>query len=52
MVRVNIEIKTISNDQNKIREILKSKNAEFKGIDHKIDTRLYSLIFKTGSYLT
>jgi predicted adenylyl cyclase CyaB len=35
---INIEIKARSNNQNKIREIIKSKNAEFKGIDHQIDT--------------
>lgn len=35
---VNIEIKAKSNNQEKIREILKSQNADFKGIDHQIDT--------------
>ncbi len=38
MAHVNIEIKAKSNNQDKIREILKSKNADFKGIDHQIDT--------------
>jgi adenylate cyclase, class 2 len=38
MAYVNIEIKAKSNNQDKIREILKSRNAEFKGIDHQIDT--------------
>ena len=35
---LNIEIKAICKDQNKIREILISNNADFKGIDHQIDT--------------
>ncbi len=35
---VNIEIKAKSNNQDKIREILKSRNADFKGTDHQIDT--------------
>ena len=38
MAHVNIEIKAKSNNQDAIREILKSKNADFKGIDHQIDT--------------
>lgn len=38
MVHVNIEIKAKSNRQDAIREILKSKNASLKGIDHQIDT--------------
>lgn len=38
MAHVNIEIKAKSNNQDKIREILKSKNADFKGIDRQIDT--------------
>ena len=38
MERVNIEIKARSNDQSAIREMLRSKNAEFKGVDHQIDT--------------
>jgi len=38
MVYINIEIKAKSNKQDKIREILKSKNANFKGVDHQIDT--------------
>ncbi len=40
---LNIEIKAKSNNQDKIREILKSKNADFKGTDHQIDT-----YFKVG----
>jgi len=38
MKHVNIEIKARSNNLDKIREILKSKNADFKGIDHQVDT--------------
>lgn len=38
MAHINIEIKAKSNNQDEIREILKSKNADFKGIDHQIDT--------------
>lgn len=39
MAHINIEIKAKStNNQDKIREILKSNNADFKGIDHQIDT--------------
>ncbi|MDX9970328.1 MAG: class IV adenylate cyclase [Candidatus Gracilibacteria bacterium] len=38
MAHVNIEIKAKSNNQDEIREVLKTKNADFKGIDHQIDT--------------
>ena len=38
MEHINIEIKAKSNNQDNIREILKSKNADFKGMDHQIDT--------------
>jgi len=38
MAILNIEIKAKSTNQDKIREILKSKNANFKGTDHQIDT--------------
>ena len=38
MTHVNIEIKAKSNNQNAIREILKSKKADFKGADRQIDT--------------
>ncbi len=38
MEHLNIEIKARCQDQNKIRDILMSKNADFKGIDHQIDT--------------
>lgn len=38
MTHINIEIKAKSSDQERIREILKSKNADFKGIDHQNDT--------------
>lgn len=37
-MHLNIEIKTKCNNQNIIREILKSKQADFKGVDHQIDT--------------
>lgn len=35
---INIEIKAHCNDLNKVREILKSQNAESKGTDHQTDT--------------
>jgi len=35
---LNVEIKAKSGDQSKIRELLKSKNAVSKGVDHQIDT--------------
>jgi len=38
MEHINIEIKAKSMNQDYVREILKSKNADFKGIDHQIDT--------------
>jgi len=38
MFHLNIEIKAKSNNQDMIRDILKLKNADFKGIDHQIDT--------------
>ena len=38
MAHLNIEIKARSNNHDAIREILKLKNADFKGIDHQIDT--------------
>jgi len=38
MSYVNIEIKAKSNNQDAIREILKLKNADFKGVDYQIDT--------------
>jgi predicted adenylyl cyclase CyaB len=38
MAHINIEIKAKSDNQDAIREILKSKNADFKGVDHQIDT--------------
>ncbi len=38
MGHVNIEIKARCNNHEKIREILHSNNADFKGIDHQIDT--------------
>ena len=38
MVHVNIEFKAKSPNPNLIREILKNKDAKFKGKDHQIDT--------------
>lgn len=38
MSHLNVEIKARCNNHGKIREILKSKKADFKGIDHQIDT--------------
>ena len=35
---LNVEIKARCNNQEKIREILKAKNADFNGEDHQIDT--------------
>lgn len=38
MSHINIEIKARCDNHDKIREILKSQKADFKGIDHQIDT--------------
>ena len=38
MAHLNIEIKAKSVDNDKIRGLLRSNNADFKGIDHQIDT--------------
>ena len=38
MAHLNIEIKARCNEHEKIRNILKSKDADFKGTDHQIDT--------------
>ncbi len=38
MSQLNIEIKAICNDTENIRKILHDKGADFKGIDHQIDT--------------
>jgi predicted adenylyl cyclase CyaB len=38
MAHINVEIKAKCSDQEKVREILKSHNADFKGVDHQIDT--------------
>jgi adenylate cyclase, class 2 len=38
MKHTNIEIKARCNNQESIRNILKTGNAEFKGTDHQIDT--------------
>ncbi|MDP3888977.1 MAG: class IV adenylate cyclase [bacterium] len=35
---INIEIKAQSTEQNRIRDILREKHADFKGVDHQIDT--------------
>jgi len=37
-MHINIEIKAFCRNQNEIREILESKNADFKGTDHQVDT--------------
>ena len=38
MEHINIEIKAKCLNQIRIREIIKSHKADFKGIDHQIDT--------------
>jgi adenylate cyclase, class 2 len=38
MGHLNVEIKAKCSDHNKVREILKSKSADSKGVDHQIDT--------------
>ena len=38
MSHINIEIKARCHDQESIRQILRSENAEFKGTDHQTDT--------------
>lgn len=38
MSHLNVEIKAKCSDHNIVREILKSKSADFKGTDHQIDT--------------
>lgn len=35
---LNVEIKARCSDHNKVREILKSRSAEFKGVSHQFDT--------------
>ncbi|MBI4983212.1 class IV adenylate cyclase [Candidatus Woesearchaeota archaeon] len=37
-MHINIEIKAKSSNQDAIRELLKSRNANYIGIDHQIDT--------------
>ncbi len=44
MGHVVIEIKARSHDNDRIRNLLKSRNADFRGIDHQIDT-----YFKTNN---
>lgn len=38
MTQLNIEIKAKSNNQNFVREVLKSLNAKFIGVDNQLDT--------------
>lgn len=38
MGHINVEIKAKSTNQDSIRKILKDRNAEYKGVDHQIDT--------------
>jgi adenylate cyclase, class 2 len=38
MKHINIEIKARCQDQTRIREILHIENADFRGIDHQVDT--------------
>jgi adenylate cyclase class 2 len=38
MPHINIEIKARCNNHEKIRTLLQSRNVDFKGIDHQIDT--------------
>lgn len=38
MPHINIEIKAKCTDHDKIRDLLKSRQADFKGTDHQIDT--------------
>lgn len=38
MSHLNIEIKAKSLELERVRDILKSNNADFKGIDHQVDT--------------
>ncbi len=37
-IHINVEIKAKSGNQEAIRELLKSKGADFKGVDHQTDT--------------
>lgn len=38
MTQLNVEIKAKSNNQNFVREVLKSLNAKFIGVDNQLDT--------------
>lgn len=38
MEHLNVEIKAKCSDQNKVREILKSRHADYIGVDHQVDT--------------
>lgn len=48
MEQLNIEIKARSGSQDQMRKVLKSKRAEFRGIDHQVDTyfKVHSGILK------
>ena len=38
MVHINIEFKALCKDPEKIKKILLSKNADYKGVDYQVDT--------------
>lgn len=38
MKHLNVEIKARCNNHEKIRDLLRFRNADFKGLDHQIDT--------------
>jgi len=38
MGHLNVEIKARCEDQDAVRKVLRSKHADFKGIDHQVDT--------------
>lgn len=44
MIHINIEIKAKSNNLRNIRQVLKSRKADYRGTDHQIDT-----YFKVGN---
>jgi len=46
MTQLNIEIKAKSNNQNFVREVLKSLNAKFIGVDNQLDTYFKSKLRK------
>jgi ATP-dependent protease HslVU (ClpYQ) ATPase subunit len=51
-IMVNIEIKARCHDQDRIREILKSRNALFQGTDHQTDTYFKVKMFNFKKGLT